>query len=753
MTWNSVDMGEVKVQRLDPTQEGANIFTTVVFAPDNGNVAYTATVGGMHRSGTERGPINFYVSRNGGENWSLAGICETCGGAKMLAVQPGDSNVVWAATNNGVQVSRDGGKSWSGNLIEKYTRRSEALGVALRPGEPDTVLVASAEAGMFRSTDGGETWVAANAGINTQLLHQVVFAPSNSEVAYVATHDGIYRSDDAGMTWMERNQGLLYRFTTPIAIDPRNEDVVFVGSASEVYTTHPNHFNPGLHEGEGLYKTTDGGRNWFRSDTGIDEAKLLQMSAHPLLPFYLWADGESGRGAFFTPDAGQNWLFSPNHAAHYPMVFAFSRTFPTELYLTSWMNDGELMTSKDGGHNWTDLAPRVAAGVSDQTKALGLYDDTKRRWLHLHGLAVAESDPNIIYVGSVHDTVYPDVEFNLKGAHIFKSIDGGATFNEMSDGFPIETRTSINVMLIHPLDPNIAYAMTSLHETETAIGIYKTVDGAKNWFAVNNGLDPYTNDLQIDRTAHDTLYAATESGIYKTTDGGEVWKRSSNGIPDDMPVIDLAIDQINPLVLYAITPDHVYRTRNGGDDWYKVDLGLPLLSEAEIESAQSQLPFPDDLARSNRSRTGHSEYASTFAQDRSLEIDATGRIIYVIVKTKASDKYGPEWNKIRLLYRAVLLPLIPVKYQFELQGQLIIVESTSHVYGLAYDQSLREIRFIAAGPKGTQGKTTVNIPKDFLDVPFTVVVDGLIVNAATDDVPITFEYDHVGRSEVVISGK
>ena len=93
-------------------------------------------------------------------------------------------------------------------------------------------------------------------------------------------------------------------------------------------------------------------------------------------------------------------------------------------------------------------------------------------------------------------------------------------------------------------------------------------------------------------------------------------------------------------------------------NWYTVDLGLPLLSEEEVEAAKHELPFPDDLAKSNRSRTGHSEYARTFAQDRSLEIDATGRILYIVVKTKASDKYGPEWHKIRRLYRAVLPPLI-----------------------------------------------------------------------------------------------
>ena len=749
-SWNPVDTGDTVVRRVEATNMGANLFTTVVFAPDNENIAYSATVSGMHRSGTDRGPVSIYVSRDGGAKWKVAGTCETCGGVITMAVQPGDSNVVWAATNNGVQVSRDGGKTWSGNLIERYTRNSHSYGIALRPGDPDTILLASAESGMFRSTDGGATWTQANTGLATQELHQVTFATSNSDVAYVATHEGVYRSDDAGQTWVSRSRGLQYLFSTPIAVDPRNEDIVFVGSSSEVFTMHPSHFNAGLHEGQGLYKSTDGGLNWFRSDEGIDEAKLAQMGTHPLLPFNLWADGESGRGAFFTPDAGDTWLFTANHASHYPMVFAFSRSFPTAIYLTSWQNDGELMVTTDAGYNWPDLAPQVAAGISEKTKSLGLYDVTKRRWLHLHGLAIAETDPNIIYVGSVHDTVYPDVDFNLKGTHIFKSTDGGKTFLEMSDGYPIETRTSINAIVIHPTDPNIVYAMTSLHESETAIGIYKSVDGAKTWSSSNNGLDPYTNDLQLDRTDPDTLYAATESGIYKTTNGGQNWNRSSNGIPEKMPVIDLAIDPLNPLVLYAITPEHVYRTKNGGQNWYTVDLGLPLLSKKEITSAQSQLMAELQL---DRTKTGHSNYGSTFAQDRTLEIDATGRVLYVVVKTKGSDMYGPEWNKVRRLYRAVLPPLIPVDYTFEVNSAPLVMRSISHIYDVVFEERIKELRFIAAGPKGVESETEINIPSSLFSPPYVVKIDNQEVPIFSTSNSVSFRHYHNGKSQVIISGR
>ena len=745
--WVEVDTGSVQVKRVDPASVGANIFTTVVFAPGNGSIAYAATVDGMHRSGTDRGPTNLFVSRNEGATWELAGTCPNCGGVKSLAVDPSNHEVVWAATNNGAQLSRDGGKTWSDNLIEDYSDRPETYGVALQPGNPETVLLASAESGMFRSTDGGDTWSEASVGLGTPELHQVIFAPSNPKVAYVASHEGVFRSDDSGQTWEARNRGLGYLFTTPIAVDPRDEDVLYVGSASEVYTTHPIHFHAGLHEGEGLYKSIDGGRNWYRSDIGIDEAKLAQMGTHPLLPFNLWADGESGRGAFFTPDAGETWLFSPNHAAHYPMVFAFSRSFPSTIYLTSWQNDGELMSSVDGAYNWIDLTPRVAAGISGETKKLGLYDDGKRRWLHLHGLAISETDPNIIYVGSVHDTVYPDVDFNLKGAHIFKSVDGGMTFNEISNGFPIETHTSINSIVLHPSDPDIAYAMTTLHETQTAIGIYKTIDGGENWSPVNDGLDLHTNDLQMDRLDPDILYAATESGIFKTTNGGLRWTVSSIGIPDKAPVIDLAIDPINPLYLYAITPDHVYRSKNGGNHWYVADLGIEMVPKDQLTSAQARLMAEMQL---DRTKTGHSVYGSTFAQDRTLEIDATGRVVYVVAKTKASDLYGPEWDKVRKLYRAVLPPLIPVEYRFEINGESLLIQSSSHIYDVVIDENVQEVRFTSAAPRGVSCDISINMPRSLQSGSYEVSIDGHPIGSSSTGTSVSFATNSAGRSLVAI---
>jgi photosystem II stability/assembly factor-like uncharacterized protein len=660
-------------------------------------------------------------------------------------VEPGDPDVLWGAADGGLQVSRDRGASWSGNLLDWVDWRSESgggeytIGVALRPDDPRIMLAATSEKGLFRSTDGGVTWSESNSGLATSMLHRLAFAASDPAVVYLSTHEGVYRSGDAGQTWTYRSTGLPYLFVNAIAVDPTDADIVYVGTAAEVNTTHTKHYNPGMHEGQNLYKTTDGGRTWFPSGDNIYERKVTQMSTHPLVPYVLWAGGESGRGGFATTDAGESWAVSPSTTAHYPMVYAFSHSLPTEMYLTAWSHHDELVKSTDGGASWFGLTLNVAAGIGEATRAAGLWDETDPKY-HLHGLAVAPSDPSIVYVGSVHDTMYPDVNFTLFGIHIFRSDDGGATFVERDIGFPIQSISSVNVIVVHPDNPDIVYAMTTMHESDNALGIFKSVDGGLAWASVNDGLDLRTNDLQMDAVDPDTLYAATEGGVYKTTDAAAAWSRTSDGIPEQ-PVIDLAIDPVNPLVLYAITPDDLYRTKDGGGHWYPVSLGIPLL--VPIDSS-------DDMrGRSTVGHQGHREYGGTFVQDRSLEIDATGRVVFVVAKTSAEDdKEDPL--VVSHLYRAVLEPLRATVYSYRVLSDVVDIESTSNIYDLVIDENNDELRFTAAGPTGTVASTTVTIPISLLAGPFVVTVDSRTVDSQTQGNSVSFSHDHIGRSQVTI---
>jgi len=745
-------------------------WTAVAFSNDNPKIVYSAKVRGSSRGGIwPAEPADVFRSTDEGKTWKQVGICELCSSVQTIVVKEGDPNSVWFAADGGLLFSSDGGSTWSSNVIShldeianepqniKELKPPKVIGLAAQPGNPGTMLAASSESGIFRSTDGGTSWVRSNEGLTSSKLHRVQFSISNPNVAYLATHDGVFRSDDAGKSWTERNQGLLDKHVNPIAIHPTNEDIVFVGTSNEMYTIHPEHQRRGLYEGGGMYKTVDGGKNWVRSDKGIIEAKAAQIGTHPLFPFNLWVGGESGRGNLFSPDGGESWAFSGSMTAHYPMVYAFSYDIPTVMWATGWQTTGELAGSTNGGANWFTRTEKLNEGLSSETKALGLRLEGANDF-HIHGVAVAPSDSNVVYVGSTHDSVYADLQFNLSGAHIFKSSDGGLTFPEMSNGFPIETKTSINSIVVHPRDPDTAYVMTSLHESTTAIGIYKTTNGAQSWVAVNEGLDPYTNDLQMDPINPEVLYAASESGVYKTTNGALTWKKASNGIPKGA-VIDMAMDPLNPLVLYAITPEDIYRTQDGADNWYSANLGIPLLEDtSKTLSAQERLLAQLLL---DPTKTGHSMYGGTFAQDRTLEIDATGRVIVVAVKTNRSDK---DKRNERILYRAVLTPLVRMGYEFSVSapqqnvsGAKVKVTSQSNIYDMFFDSNEQELKFVAAGPPDTTSKTTVVIPGSLLSggehalaCCIKVFIDGKQVSSSSTSDGITFEHVHVGRSEVVI---
>ena len=703
-------------------------FSAVTYAPSSPETAYSSSSGRREGSQDRRGDsAEVYLSSNSGQNWTLAGICSGCGVFHTIVVDPSDKDLLYAATVTGVRRSSDGGATWSNNLLTVLNgRESEVLGIALKPDSTGHMLAATSERGVFRSDDSGMTWVESNQGLETNMTHKVVYSASDPNTVYLTTHNGVYRSEDGGRNWEHRSNGLVYEFVSAIAVDPRNADVAYVGTASELHLFHTEHEQEGLHRGEGIYKTLDGGLNWFLSDRDIEESNLIVMTPHPKLPFEMWTAASAGRGGFVTTSAGGSWLFSASDAAHYPMVFAYSHSFPSIQYLTSLYPNSEFIRSDDGGETWQKLGERLRDGVSQQTRDSGLYNPYKAWRVHSHGLAVAPSDSNIVYVGTISDSAGRE-DYSLSGAHIFRSKNGGQTFTEVGNGFPTETATSINSIVIHPTNPDIVYLMTSSFESEKGIGIYKTVTGGNEWFSVNNGLDRETNDLQIDPINPEILYAATANGVYKTVNGGNSWESKSDGLLEGVTgfperrqreVFDLAVNPINPLVVYAAGYMGVYKSKNGGDSWYLVNKDLPSYSSRE---------------------------ESVFDHDRVLEIDASGKVIYAIVGTREQDRLDTM-----VMYRAILGTPEPFLYEFLIDGELVNIYSTSHLSGLIFNKETKELGITASGPVGTTGNFSIVLPEVLLSGPLSVEVDGRSVAVDNEGQATSFSFSHAGEDQVII---
>jgi photosystem II stability/assembly factor-like uncharacterized protein len=237
-----------------------------------------------------------------------------------------------------------------------------------------------------------------------------------------------------------------------------------------------------------------------------------------------------------------------------------------------------------------------------------IFDDMPT--LSIGDLAVAESDPNIVWVGTGEANIFRASE---AGIGVYKSTDAGKTWKHMG----LEGTYTIARVVIHPTDPNIVYVAATGHEwtTNPDRGVFKTIDGGATWqkvLYVNEKVG--ANDLVMDPQKPDTLYAATwnrirrrwsdprpggEDGLYKTTDGGKTWTPMNAGLPDTAFTGRIGIDlcRTKPSTLYVYVDNHtpgaepvagqrdsygrpaqrgivgaeVYRSDDSGGSWRKVN--------------------------------------------------------------------------------------------------------------------------------------------------------------------------------------
>ena len=249
---------------------------------------------------------------------------------------------------------------------------------------------------------------------------------------------------------------------------------------------------------------------------------------------------------------------------------------------------------------------RAAAGVPGQPNVFyigqvngGVWksDDYGRTWnpifdhestQSIGAIAVAPSDPNIIYVGSGEGLHRPDLSV---GNGIYKSIDAGKTWTHLglADG------QQIPALAVDPRDPSRVFAAVLGHPygPSQERGIYRSTDGGQNWQRViakdeNTG----GSDVQIDPANSDVVYASmwevregpwedgnefngAGGGLFKSTDGGGTWHALTNGLPKDLSQIYVAIAPSDSRRLYATLSTAagklgVYRSDDAGDSWSQI---------------------------------------------------------------------------------------------------------------------------------------------------------------------------------------
>jgi photosystem II stability/assembly factor-like uncharacterized protein len=315
-TWTAVSAGLtdtfVQTLAIDPSRTGtlyAGTFAGGVFKSTDGGEAWKSTNRGMSSSVSSlavdaSSPHTIYAgtnsyggvfkSTNEGESWTTVKPALDLY-IEALVIHPTAPATLYAGTASydypGFLKSTDGGATWRQRLDARV------FALVMDPSEPDTLYAGTLfPSGVYKSTDGGESWSSVSAGIylgadaGVGALAVDRSAPATL-YAGVFGHsgDGLFKSTDAGQSWTAVNSGLTVKDIRAVAIDPSTPHTVYAATF-----------------GGGIFKSTDGGESWTASNAGLTDLRMLAMAIDPRNPSTVYA-GTNGGGIFQSTNAGGTW--------------------------------------------------------------------------------------------------------------------------------------------------------------------------------------------------------------------------------------------------------------------------------------------------------------------------------------------------------------------------------------------------------------------------------------------------------------
>lgn len=438
------------------------------------------------------------------------------GPVNALVLQPGSSNILYAGTRGGVFKSVDGGATWlppgEGPPV------TNVLSIAVDPAHPAIVYAGLDQGGVHKSIDGGAHWTDIGGGLPEKPYPQpsgysLVVTPSGA--VYVATTNGVFRSSKGDGVWKALNEGLPQgRIALSLDIDP----------------SRPQRLYAGLLSG-GLYRSNDGGAHWTHlSDIRVPLPVLSDIAVSPADPKVVYAATINGVARSF--DSGATWLPPGQGLPGFATCLAAHPTLPGTVYAGTSFG---VFRSDDRGKTWVS----VSEGLSDPA---------------IRTLAIDPAHPATLWAGT-------DSISHLGG--VFKTTnaaDTGAHWSFSSNGL---SAVGIRTLAIDPHDPGTLFAASGLD-------LVRSRDRGLHWTPLPVLADALIWDVEIDPVDSSTVYAAANlSTLLKSTDGGDTWTRYGT-IPGSGFEIEFEIDPANPSVFYGGSGfSGFHKSTDAGETWVK----------------------------------------------------------------------------------------------------------------------------------------------------------------------------------------
>ncbi len=635
--WKTTNSGTTYTPVFD-SQKSYSI-GCVTMDPNNSNVIWVGSGENNNQRSVAYGD-GIYKSVDGGQSWEHKGLT-TSEHIGNIIVHPENSDVVFVAAigplwssggERGVYKTTDGGETWTAVLtIDEHTGVNE---IVMDPRNPD-ILYASAfqrrrhvftylgggpQSGIYKSIDGGASWVKVNKGLPKVDLGRIglAIAPSNPETVYAiveAAQDkgGFYRSLNGGASWTKQGKynssGNYYQ---EIVVDPLNENVIYgmdtwmqvsrdggqtfknLGEDFKHVDNHclwidPNdtdHLLAGCDGG--IYETFDAAATWqFKANLPITQ--FYKVAVDNAKPFYFIYGGTQDNFSMGGPSrttsgngiANSEWFMTHGGDG---FESAIDPENPNIVYAQSQY--GYLVRY--------DKLSGEELGIQPQPRK----DENAYRWNWDAPLQVSAHQPGRIFFAA---------------NKVFRSDDRGNSWQVISDDLTAQiNRNALKVMgqvwstdavaknrSTSPYGTIVAFSESPKNENLLYAGtddglIQVTEDGGANWRKVTGikGVPnaTYVNELMASKHDENVVYAAFNHHkygdfkpyIYKSTDRGRTWSSISSDLPQRGSVYALEEDHVDPNLIFAGTEFGVFFSSDGGKKWLRLKAGLPTIAVRDI---------------------------------------------------------------------------------------------------------------------------------------------------------------------------
>ena len=639
--WRTDDAG-ISWRNISDGQFNVGTIGAIAVAPSDHNVIYVGSGEHAIRGQSSTYGDGVYKSTDFGRTWKHIGLAATKQ-ISAVRVHPADPEVVYVAaqgdrwqgtTDRGIYRSRDGGTTWQ-LVLKGVNSTSGASDLSMDPSNPRILYAAfwdhqrqpwfvrsgGAGSGIWKSTDGGDSWTRLTGGLPSLIGKVgVSVSPANPDRVFAiveAERGGLYRSDDAGRTWRLLSGDRLIQtrswYYMKVIADPQNENAVWVLNAP-------------------VMRSIDGGATFqtVQATHGDNHALWIDPTDSKRI-----INGNDG-GASITLDGGASWSTQDNQPTAQFYHVTVDDAFPYRLYSGQQDNSSVVISSRGAGgsitvRDWNSsagcesanigvsaTAPRYVYGgcyqgiLDELDQETGLSraimtwpamnltertDSTKYRYNWTAPILVSRWNPNTIYAG---------------GNVLFRTTDRGTTWRPISGdltrddparqgwgGGPItnegaggEVYSTIFVIAESPFDEK-----TMVIGTDDGL-VQRTTDGGATWTNITPAAagDGLVNEIELSPHDASTIYVAFRKDrvgdptphIFRSTDAGRSWTRLVDGLRAGEPVRVVREDPAARGVLYAGTETGAYYSVDNGAKWLPFS-GMPKVPVTDLDVRHGDL--------------------------------------------------------------------------------------------------------------------------------------------------------------------